>query len=57
MKSARVFTFGYDAEFVFSKGTGTLKDNARSLLQRITAIRETPEATVFSTVTLKLCNG
>ena len=43
VQSARVFTFGYDAKFVFSKGTGTLKDKARSLLQSIATIRSSSE--------------
>ena len=45
LQSARVFTFGYDAEYTSSKGTGTLKDKAWSLLQSIATIRSTSEVT------------
>ena len=43
LPDARVFTYGYDSTFVFSCGTGTLRDYARALLEDIRCERKLPE--------------
>jgi hypothetical protein len=43
LPSARVFTYGYDSTFVFSRGTGTLRDFARGLLEDVRSERRLPE--------------
>jgi len=40
---SRIYTFEYDSGFAFSKGTGTLRDFARSLLEVVKLQRATPE--------------
>ena len=40
---ARIYTFGYDSGFAFSKGTGTMRDFAKSLLEAIKLERVTSE--------------
>jgi hypothetical protein len=37
---ARVYTYGYDSGFAFSKGTGTLRDFAITLLLHINIARD-----------------
>jgi hypothetical protein len=43
LPSARVFTYGYDSTFVFSRGTSTLRDFARALLEDVRSERRLPE--------------
>jgi hypothetical protein len=43
LPSARVFTYGYDSTFVFSRGTSTLRDFARGLLEDVRSERRLPE--------------
>jgi hypothetical protein len=43
LSGVRVYTFGYDSGFAFSKGTGTLHDFSKSLLEAIKLERTTPE--------------
>ena len=38
---ARIMTFGYDSAVAFSKGVGNIEDNARSLLNQLSAERAT----------------
>jgi len=40
---SRVYTFGYDSAFVFSRGTGTIRDFAKSLLEAIRLERTSEE--------------
>lgn len=40
---ARVYTYGYDSGYAFSRGTGTLRDFARQLLNFVRLIRRTDE--------------
>jgi hypothetical protein len=40
---ARIFTFGYDSGIAFSRGTGTVSDFAKTLLEAIKLERQTPE--------------
>jgi hypothetical protein len=47
LPGARIYTFGYDSGFAFSKGTGTLSDFARSLLAAIKLQRETSEVCIL----------
>ncbi|KAE9373198.1 hypothetical protein N431DRAFT_455990 [Stipitochalara longipes BDJ] len=44
LPGVRIYTFGYDSGFAFSKGTGTLRDFAKNLLEAIRLERITPEA-------------
>lgn len=39
---ARIYTFGYDSGFAFSRGTGTLNDFARSFLEAVKLERSSP---------------
>ena len=39
LPSARIMTFGYDSAVAFSKGVGTIEDNARYLLNQLSAER------------------
>jgi hypothetical protein len=43
LPGARIYTFGYDSSFAFSKGTGTLRDFAKNFLEAIRLERKTPE--------------
>jgi hypothetical protein len=43
LPSARVFTYGYDSAFVFSRGTSTLRDFARALLEDVRSERRLSE--------------
>jgi hypothetical protein len=43
LSGVRVYTFGYDSGFAFSKGTGTLHDFSKSLLEAIKLERTAPE--------------
>jgi hypothetical protein len=43
LPSAQVFTYGYDSTFVFSRGTSTLRDFARALLEDVRSERRLPE--------------
>ena len=44
---ARIYSFGYDSSFAFSKGTGTLRDFAISLLEAIKLQRTTSGVFTF----------
>ena len=44
---ARIYTFGYDSGFAFSKGTGTLRDFAKSFLEAIKPERVTSEVYLY----------
>ena len=46
LPGARLYTFGYDSGFAFSKGTGTLRDFARNLLESIKLQRYTAEVLI-----------
>ena len=39
LPGARIFTYGYNSTFVFSRETGTLRDYARDLLENIRSER------------------
>jgi hypothetical protein len=43
LPNARVFTYGYDSTFVFSRGTSTLRDFARALLEDVRSERRLSE--------------
>jgi len=43
LPSVRVFTYGYNSTFVFSRDTGNLRDYARELLENIRSERKHPE--------------
>ena len=43
LPGARVFTYGYNSTFVFSRETGTLREYARALLEDIRCERTLPE--------------
>ena len=43
LPGARIFTFGYPSEVVFSLATGKIADYARSLLEDLNSERRTPE--------------
>jgi len=45
---ARIYSFGYDSGFAFSKGTGTLRDFAKSLLEAIKLERTKSEVHFYS---------
>jgi hypothetical protein len=49
---ARVYTFGYDSGFAFSRGTGTLNDFARSFLEAIKLERSKPDQVSFPIVSI-----
>jgi hypothetical protein len=40
---SRVYTFGYDSAFVFSRGTGKIRDFAKSLLEAVRLERTSEE--------------
>ena len=42
---SRIYSFGYDSGFAFSRGTGTIEEFGRSLLEYIRSIRTTSEVT------------
>lgn len=46
--ASRIYTFGYDSGFAFSKGTGTLRDFAKNFLVLLGLERATPEVYSFS---------
>lgn len=54
LPGVRIYTFGYDSSFAFSKGTGTLSDFAKNLLEAIRLERTTPEVSDFSWPTIKI---
>ena len=43
LPNARVFTYGYNSTFVFSRETGTLREYARALLEDIRCEKTLPE--------------
>ena len=43
----RVFSYGYDSAFVFSRDTGTVRDYARNLLENIRLVRASPHVRVL----------
>jgi hypothetical protein len=47
---ARVYTFGYDSGFAFSRGTGTVNDFARSFLEAVKLERSRPDQVSFQLV-------
>ena len=48
LPGARIYTFGYDSGFAFSRGTGTIEEFARSLLAHIMTVRNTDEVRYVS---------
>jgi hypothetical protein len=46
LPGARIFTYGYNSTFLFSRETGTLRDYARALLEDIRSERRLPEARI-----------
>jgi hypothetical protein len=46
LPGVRIFTYGYNSTFVFSRETGTLRDYARALLEDIRSERRLPQARV-----------
>jgi hypothetical protein len=46
LPGSRIYTFGYDSGVAFSKGTGTLRDFARNLLESVKLERRTPEVSL-----------
>lgn len=46
LPSARVFTYGYNSAFVFSRETSTLREYARALLEDIRSERALPEVSI-----------
>ena len=43
LPGVRAYTYGYDSSFLFSRGTGTLQEFARSLLEHVRLIRQSEE--------------
>ena len=54
LPGARIFTYGYNSAFVFSRETGALRDYARALLEDIRNVRTTAE--VLGSLRLGRCS-
>jgi hypothetical protein len=50
---ARIFSYGYNSAFVFSRETGTLRDYARGLLENIRLVRMSPGVSIFQSPVLR----
>jgi hypothetical protein len=53
LPGARIFSYGYNSAFVFSRETGTLRDYARGLLENIRLVRMSPGVSVFQSLVLR----
>ena len=47
LPNARVFTYGYNSAFVFSRETSTIRQFARALLEDIRSVRRLPEVNMI----------